>query len=31
MAAYTALAFVAVLFVPKGSGEADTGEGPGRP
>jgi MFS family permease len=25
MAAYTALAFVAVLFVPQGSGEADTG------
>ena len=25
MAAYTALAFVAVLFVPRGAGEADTG------
>jgi maltose/moltooligosaccharide transporter len=28
MAAYTALAFVAVLFVPRGTGEADTGEAP---
>ncbi|MDA1080191.1 MAG: MFS transporter [Gemmatimonadetes bacterium] len=26
MAAYTALAFVAVLFIPRGSGEADTGQ-----
>jgi MFS family permease len=26
MACYTALAFVAVLFVPRGVGEADTGE-----
>ena len=25
MAGYTALAFVAVLFVPRGAGEADTG------
>ena len=31
MAGYTTLALVAVLFVPKGSGEADTGEGWGRP
>jgi MFS family permease len=28
MAAYTALAFVAVLFVPRGAGEADTGPEP---
>lgn len=27
MAGYTALAFVAVLFIPRGSGEADTGAG----
>jgi cyanate permease len=26
MACYTALAFVAVLFVPRGVGEADTGQ-----
>jgi hypothetical protein len=25
MAVYTALAFVAVLFIPRGTGEADTG------
>ena len=25
MSGYTALAFVAVLFVPRGAGEADTG------
>ncbi len=30
MAGYTALAFVAVLFVPRGAGEADTGPDPGR-
>jgi MFS family permease len=29
MAAYTALAFVAVLAIPRGAGEADTGVGPG--
>ena len=28
MACYIALAFVAVLFVPRGTGEADTGEDP---
>ena len=26
MTVYTALAFVAVLFVPRGTGEADTGQ-----
>jgi MFS family permease len=31
MAAYTALAFVAVLFVPHGAGEADTGPDGARP
>jgi hypothetical protein len=29
MAAYTVLAFIAVLFVPRGVGEADTGPGMG--
>jgi cyanate permease len=28
MAVYTALAFLAVLFVPRGAGEADTGAEP---
>jgi MFS family permease len=31
MAGYTALAFVAVLFVPRGAGEADTGPDSARP
>ena len=31
MTGYTALAFVAVLFVPRGAGEADTGVAPHRP
>jgi predicted MFS family arabinose efflux permease len=31
MAGYTALAFVAVLFVPRGAGEADTGPDSGGP
>jgi MFS family permease len=31
MAGYTALAFVAVIFVPRGSGEADTGPASARP
>ena len=31
MAGYTALPFVAVLFVPRGAGEADTGPESARP
>jgi maltose/moltooligosaccharide transporter len=31
MAGYTALAFVAVLLIPRGAGEADTGTGPPQP
>jgi MFS family permease len=30
MAGYTALAFATVLVIPRGAGEADTGEGSGR-